>query len=85
MTTESTAEHFPGCHPEDAEAPASSGPAQRGAPEGCWHCGTITSMGCDCRDCYEGGDDVPPEAAYHCPTCKRWWSYMSLNVTTISW
>ena len=79
-------EHFPGCHPEDAED-------SRELPEGeqikdtepCWHCGTPTTRGtCGCGDCcYD--DYIPQQAMYHCPTCKRWWAWMTgLNITEIT-
>ena len=42
--------HFPGCHPEDAEA-TQEGTWQGGEPENCWHCGTPTPQGCHCADC----------------------------------
>jgi hypothetical protein len=84
-------EHFPGCHPEDARAPDSP-PLGRGVPgyqpqetEACWHCGTPTSHGCGCSECWENADYVPPSAAYHCRTCGRWWAWMTgLNITTIT-
>ena len=46
------ASHFPGCHPEDAEDPRPSKPAdQIQDVEDCWHCGTPTTRGaCRCRD-----------------------------------
>jgi hypothetical protein len=81
------AEHFRGCHPEDAED-------QREVPDGyqpqetedCWHCGTPTGRGdCGCSECWDGADYVPPSAVYHCPTCGRWWAWMTgLNITTIT-
>jgi hypothetical protein len=79
-------EHFPGCHPKDAED-------RRELPEGeqirdtesCWHCGTPTTRGvCRCADCLYD-DYIPPGAIYHCPTCKRWWAWMTgLNITSIT-
>jgi hypothetical protein len=77
--------HFPGCHPEDAED-------QREVPEGyepqeteaCWHCVTTTTRGCNCADCWEGVDYVPPSAVYHCPTCRRWWAWMWPVITEIT-
>jgi hypothetical protein len=78
-------EHFPGCHPEHAEG-------RREAPIGeiqdtgdCWHCGTPTSRGCNCLECYDNAGYVPPTAVYHCKTCGRWWAWMTgLNITTIT-
>jgi hypothetical protein len=80
------ASHFPGCHPEDAEDPRPSKPAdQIQDVEDCWHCGTPTTRGaCRCRDTCND-DDIPMTAIYHCPACKRWWAYMTgLNITTIT-
>jgi hypothetical protein len=79
------AEHFPGCHPEDAEDRQKKPLGELGGVEDCWHCGTPTSRGCNCADCWDGADYVPPSAIYHCPTCKRWWAWMTgLNITTIA-
>jgi hypothetical protein len=78
------AQHFPGCHPEDAQGdqPESHVPQET---EPCWHCGTPTPLGCNCRECWEGSDYVPPSAVYHCPTCGRWWAWMTgLNITQIT-
>lgn len=85
-TPETPASHFPGCHPEDAEDPRGDKPAgEIGSTEDCWHCGTPTTRGCDCADCWDASDYVPPTAIYHCPVCKRWWAYMTgLNLTTIT-
>lgn len=80
-----SAEHFPGCHPEDAEDIREDHTYEGGQPENCWHCGTPTPQGCSCLDCYDAADYVPPTAIFHCPTCKRWWAYMTgLNITTIT-
>ena len=78
--------HFPGCHPEDTTDPREVPEGyEPGGPEDCWHCGTETPQGCQCWDCMDNADYVPPTAAYHCPTCGRWWAYMTgLNVTTIT-
>ena len=78
--------HFPGCHPEDAEAARDDSDAPKGLDtENCWHCGTPTSRGCHCDDCIDASDYIPPAAIYHCPTCGRWWAYMTgLNITTIT-
>lgn len=79
-----TREHFPGCHPEHANAdrqPAGTPPAET---ENCWHCGTPTTRGCNCVDCWEGADYVPPGAVYHCLLCKRWWAYMTPRITKIT-
>jgi hypothetical protein len=79
-----TTEHFPGCHPEDATDPRES-PKEPAETENCWHCGTPTPRGCNCWDCQDAADYIPPTAIYHCPVCKRWWAYMTgLNITTIT-
>jgi hypothetical protein len=82
MTT--AAEHFPGCHPEHAESADRVAPEQITDVEPCWHCGTPTTRGgCACLDCQ---DDtyIPPSAMYHCPTCRRWWAWMTgLNIVKI--
>lgn len=79
-------EHFPGCHPEDAEdrRELPEGEQIRGT-ENCWHCGTPTTRGtCFCADCRDE-TYIPQAAVYHCPTCKRWWAWMTgLNITTIT-
>jgi hypothetical protein len=78
--------HFPGCHPEHDRAPSET-PAgyQQQATENCWHCGTPTTRGtCNCADCWEGADDIPLSAVYHCPVCKRWWALMTMNITEIT-
>jgi len=80
------ANHFPCCHPEDAEAPRET-PGGYTPPEteSCWHCGTTTARGCNCADCWDGADYVPPSAVYHCPVCRRWWAWMTgLNITEIT-
>ena len=78
-------EHFPGCHPEHAESePDRPDTRQPDQSDACWHCGTVTPRGCNCAGCWDGADDIPPSAVYHCPTCKRWWAYMSLRVTTLT-
>lgn len=80
--------HFPGCHPEDAQAPDSRMKREGYAPqetEECWHCDNATAHGCNCWECQENADYVPPSAAYHCKTCGRWWAWMTgLNITTIT-
>jgi hypothetical protein len=77
--------HFPGCHPEDAEdtreVPAGYQPQET---EDCWHCGTPVMRGCDCADCWEGADYVPPTAVYHCPACGRWWAWMTPVIMQIT-
>jgi len=80
-----TGEHFPGCHPEDAEA-SREAPTPIPDTEPCWHCGTATAHGgCGCWECMDTADCIPPEAIYHCPVCMRWWAYMTgLNITTIT-
>jgi len=78
-------QHFPGCHPEDAEdrrEPA--GLPAPGEAQACWHCGTSTPQGCWCADCVDGADYIPPERAYHCPLCKRWWATMRPVITKIT-
>jgi hypothetical protein len=78
------AEHFRGCHPEDAQAPETPDGYEPQETEDCWHCGTPTPRGCSCAECWESADYVPPTAIYHCPACGRWWAYMTgLNITTI--
>jgi hypothetical protein len=82
------AEHFRGCHPEHAESPDRVEPAEIRETEPCWHCGTLTTRGrCAdpwCEDC-QGNDYIPPSAMYHCPTCGRWWAWMTgLNITKIT-
>jgi len=80
------ADHFPGCHPEDAEAPRETpGGYTPQETASCWHCGTATARGCNCADCWDGADYVPPSAVYHCPVCGRWWAWMTgLNITEIT-
>lgn len=83
--SQTASEHFPGCHPEDAEAPDTPGHKPvAGQPENCWHCGTETPQGCHCPDCLDNADYIPPTAVYHCPLCKRWWAYMIPRITTIT-
>jgi hypothetical protein len=78
------ASHFPGCHPEHDEDQRKTPAGDIQETEACWHCETPTSRGCNCADCLDGADYVPPTAAYHCPTCGRWWAWMTgLNITTI--
>ena len=49
-----TGEHFPGCHPEDAEA-SREAPTPIQDTEPCWHCGTATAHGgCGCADGQRG-------------------------------
>jgi len=77
-------EHFYDCHPEDSRAPDPPAGTEIKDVEPCWHCGTPTPRGCRCGDCLDSADYVPPEAIYHCPTCGRWWAWMTgINVTTI--
>lgn len=78
-------QHFPGCHPEDAQAPDAPRGYQPQETEDCWHCGTPTPRGCNCWDCQEGSDYIPTAASYHCKTCGRWWAWMTgLNITEIT-
>jgi hypothetical protein len=78
-------EHFPGCHPEHEEGTSPGHGYQPAETEECWHCGTPTPRGCNCSECWENSDYIPPTAAYHCKTCGRWWAWMTgLNVTTIT-
>jgi hypothetical protein len=78
-------EHFPGCHPEHAEAPKAVPGHKPAQKEACWHCGVMTPLGCYCEECLDGDDYIPVTAVYHCPACRRWWAWMTgLNVTTIS-
>lgn len=78
------ADHFPGCHPEDAEDTRKT-PDPIPDTENCWHCGTLTTRGaCGCADCWEGDDYVPVSSVYHCPLCKRWWAYMIPRITKIT-
>jgi len=78
-------EHFPGCHPGDDEAP-SAGPRNEAAvTEDCWHCGTPTSQGCNCADCFDSAGYIPPSLIYHCQTCRRWWAWTTgLSVMTMT-
>jgi hypothetical protein len=77
--------HFPGCHPEHEQGDRPEGRKPQDT-EPCWHCGTATERGaCGCLDCQEGDIYVPIGAVYHCPTCGRWWAWMTgLNITTIT-
>ena len=84
MTETADTEHFTGCHPEDAEAPEPPEGYKRQETEDCWHCGTPTRRGCNCADCWEGSDYVPPSAVYHCRTCGRWWAWMTPVITKIT-
>jgi hypothetical protein len=78
-------EHFPGCHPEDAEGAREAGGAPAGQEtEDCWHCGTPTPRGCYCLECQDEADYIPTTATYHCPVCKRWWAWMMPRITTIA-
>ncbi len=76
-------EHFPGCHPEVTdelhEMPAGYRPRDI---EDCWHCRMPTPRGCGCADCLDAADVVPPAVVYHCPVCRRWWSYTWPWMTT---
>lgn len=76
--------HFKGCHPEHEHGDDTPEGYQPQETEPCWHCGTPTPHGCGCIECM---DDpyIGPAATYHCPTCGRWWAYMTgLNITTIT-
>ena len=86
MTDTAPADHFPGCHPEHAEGERKAPAGEIRDTEDCWHCGTPTTRGdCNCADCLDGADYVPPSAVYHCSTCRRWWAWMTgLNITTIT-
>ena len=78
-------EHFPGCHPEDAEdsrKPASL--PEDGEVQECWHCGAPTPQGCSCADCWDAADYIPPDRMYHCPQCRRWWATMVPVITRIT-
>jgi hypothetical protein len=78
-------EHFPGCHPEHAEGDREPDRLpEPGEAQDCWHCGTPTPQGCHCVECLDGADYIPPEYAYHCPVCKRWWATMMPVITTIT-
>jgi hypothetical protein len=80
-------DHFKGCHPDDEQkAPKNERPlSEIPDTEECWHCRTLTTRGvCNCADCWEGADYVPPSAVYHCRTCGRWWAYMTPRITTIT-
>lgn len=79
----STEEHFKGCHPEHEHSPRNATPPDPQEAEECWHCATPTTRGCDCYECWDSADDVPPDAVYHCSTCGRWWAYMQPRITTI--
>jgi hypothetical protein len=79
-----TTRHFPGCHPEDAQGKQEAG-HQPQETENCWHCGTPTPRGCNCAECWDGADYIPPSASYHCKTCGRWWAWMTgINITEIT-
>lgn len=77
-------EHFIGCHPEHEHGDRQPASHAGGEPENCWHCGTLTPRGCHCPDCLDGMDYVPPDASYHCPTCGRWWAWMTPVITEIT-
>lgn len=85
MSTE-TEEHFIGCHPEHEHAPQRDRPVSEiPDTEACWHCGTLTTRGaCNCSDCWDNADYIPPSAVSHCPTCGRWWAYMIPRITKIT-
>lgn len=75
--------HFPGCHPDDDEAPT---PPEGYLPmesEPCWHCAAVVPRSCFCSDCLEHDADVPASCTYHCRACNRWWAWMTLKVTTL--
>jgi len=79
----SETEHFPGCHPEDDEDTRDQPDGyQPQDTEDCWHCGTPTPRGCRCWDCLDVDDTG--RGMYHCPVCRRWWGYMTLRVTKIT-
>lgn len=76
--------HFYGCHPEHEQGSQVPGHEPQDVEE-CWHCGTPTRRGCDCSECWNGADYIPTAASYHCPTCGRWWAWMTgLNITSIT-
>ena len=77
--------HFPGCHPEHDADPRETPAGEIQQIEPCWHCSTPTERGaCRCPDCLDESY-IPQTAMYHCPTCRRWWAWMTgLNVTTIT-
>lgn len=64
------------CHPEDNQAPP-GGPNGAPGPENCWHCDTLTETGHDCETCRDAGEITG--LVYHCPTCGRWWGYVSVT------
>jgi hypothetical protein len=79
-----TSEHYRGCHPEheQGDQPANH---QAQEVEPCWHCGTPTPHGCNCIECRNNAEYIPPAAVYHCPLCGRWWAWMTgLNITTLT-
>jgi hypothetical protein len=76
-------QHFKACHPEDAKAPPQPDGYEPRPVEECWHCGTSTPLGCACSECQEETDVLPAAATYHCPTCRRWWAYLNIKITTI--
>jgi hypothetical protein len=76
--------HFVGCHPDDSTAtdpPADYLPQEQ---ELCWHCAQVTRRGCSCIDCWENMDTIPLACVYHCMTCGRWWAWMTLRVTELT-
>ena len=78
-------EHFPGCHPEDAEGRAKPPQARSRTPRTAGTAAPRRRAGCGCFECYDNAGYVPPTAAYHCRTCGRWWAWMTgLNITTIT-
>lgn len=76
--------HFKGCHPEDEHSPHEVKGYEHREVEACWHCQTSTTRGCNCYECWDNADDVPPDVVFHCPTCGRWWAYMWPRITTIT-
>ena len=87
MTTEQAKvpeRHFPGCHPEDSEAPLPVEGALPQDSEPCWHCATDTPRGCICALCWESADEVPPTCMYHCMVCNRYWAWLTLRITTFT-
>lgn len=77
-------EHFHDCHPDQDKAPERPAGCEPAETEPCWHCGTLTTRGCDCADCWDNADYVPPSAASHCARCGRWWAWLGLSITTIT-
>ncbi len=84
MTEHREPEHFPGCHLEDAEDPRETPKGyQPQETEDCWHCGTPTTRGCNCESCLDFSDGIL-NVVHHCPVCRRWWAWMTLNIAKIT-